>query len=760
MPKSSTIDSYSAELETLEPNSKTAPVSRLNNAAKALAIYERLREEDKESAHNRSRIQAMMDGEPPYSRQELLSAGQGFRTNQNFGEAESALDDALSAYIDLHHSAEMLLSVRTTFGDDAQQRAKWNETLSRGITNLLRSWPAFTSTTLKNVGYFLTHGVSLCYFQDETNWQWRTARFGDFLIPRRTEANVGAIEIAFCRREMSPSEIWRYIRNEKAATKAGWNVPLVKEALVRSANSARSAHPLDDYERWQEKSKDCDLYMDVVSNNLAIIHCWVQEFGGRVSHFIIQEDEPNNARLNELGDDGFLFKKLGRFESMDRVFVPFTYGTGNTGNFHGIRGLGYKIFPHIQVSNRLHCQLADGAMLSSSMIVQPEKQFGKETLGMTYFGPYAVMSPDLKHVQMTPPNYGQNVIPALNEFDRLKRLRAGQYSPANVLPERGEMTRAEVNSRVSQAAQLSAVNQFLYYEPNDWLYKEVVQRLKKPGYSIDVPGGAAVRKLLEYLEREDCPIEALQKIDLDTVRSTRAIGGGSKATRDNTYDRLMGVAGSFDPTGRQRLIRDQTASLLGDYSLVDRYLPEPEDARVSMETKIAELENAAMADLRQMMVRPNDLHLDHLAEHIRKLSEYSGAVDQGAPLEQVVQPMVLIHEHAALHLEMVQGDLVSEEQVALFRQGLQQFGEIIINGTRRLQKLAREGKAAAGNGSVEAGKNAELNDRLERQVQEQQLKLKFQQEKHELEMQNRAQKAELEMKLADARAASQILQKY
>ena len=91
--------------------SGAAPKSRIKDVKAANEIFENLRSGDEVSAVNRSRVQAMFDGVPPYSDTALRNSGQGFRCNLNFGEAEKFLEASMSAYVDLINSVETLVKV-------------------------------------------------------------------------------------------------------------------------------------------------------------------------------------------------------------------------------------------------------------------------------------------------------------------------------------------------------------------------------------------------------------------------------------------------------------------------------------------------------------------------------------------------------------------------------------------------------------------------------------------------------------------------
>ena len=115
-------------LETISA-SGTPPKSRLKNAQAAFSIYQNLLDADLDSASQRVRVQAMLDGEPPYNPTTLRNLGQSYRSNLNFLEASADLEYALSAYSDLVNGVPMLAQVKTKFGD-ATQRGNYNQIIS------------------------------------------------------------------------------------------------------------------------------------------------------------------------------------------------------------------------------------------------------------------------------------------------------------------------------------------------------------------------------------------------------------------------------------------------------------------------------------------------------------------------------------------------------------------------------------------------------------------------------------------------------
>ena len=107
--------------------------------------------------------------------------------------------------------------------------------------------------------------------------------------------------------------------------------------------------------------KNNDIHTGIQNPTVAVLHFWVKEMDGSISHYMAAENSPKD----------FLYKKVSRYQNAEQAYVMFTYGVGSNGTYHSVRGLGQRIFAHVQTSNRLRCQQIDGAMLSSAIMIQP-----------------------------------------------------------------------------------------------------------------------------------------------------------------------------------------------------------------------------------------------------------------------------------------------------------------------------------------------------------------------------------------------------
>lgn len=735
-------------LETLD-KSGAAPGTRIKDAKCAREIYHKLLKADEESARNRSQIDEMFAGAPPYDDSELRATGQSARANVNFGEADALLESALSGYVDLLSSVETLVNFKTKFGDP-QERIEYEQIISEEFTRLLRGWNAYTPNWLRLATHFVAHGVGISYFESDLDWRWRVGGWSDFLIPRKTLASESEIEVACCARSMQAQQLFRYIEDEEKAVELGWNVAVAKKAIQDAvSNSSTVGGQSTDWEGVVREMKNNDLYMGVATaSEIKVVHLWNVEFDGRVTHTIILRDD-------NTGGDQFLYRKIGKFSRMEQAFTIFTYGVGVNGQYHSIRGLGSKIFTEIQTSNRLRCQMVDGALLSSSVILQPTNEEALQNLQLSYFGPYSILTPGVEIQDRPIPNVSTSVMPVLQDMAQLINSRTGSYQVSASDVSTREKTKYEIQAQQSNNARLNSSALSLFYDPLERLFREVVRRVCRQDYYPSEPGGDAVREFKLRCFERGVPIDAIYQVDIARVTAVRAIGAGSEQMRQLTFDEFSQIASSFDEFGRQNLLRDRVAARIG-YANADRYVQKPSaEGRPLMDEKFANLENNTLSNGTPLPVYPNDNHTVHSRTHIKALSQGVAGVQEGsADMVQILPGLVSLLEHATQHVEAMSTDPTVKEEAASNRKVLSQLSEVVTNGAKHVEKLRREGEGEAQGQQIGGSEDQDL--KLQQRIAENQLKLQFMREQADLKMQLREKESMQKRALKDAETAQKL----
>ena len=745
-------------LESLDEKG-AAPKTRIKDAKSAREIYQALARADEDSAKNRAAVDAMISGERPYDDAELIATGQGARTNLNFGEGEALLEHSMAGYVDLLSSVETLINFRTRHRADPSKVVEWEHTVAEELTTMLRAWPDYTPNWLRNATIFLSHGVSFCYFESGVDWRWRVGGLNDFLIPRRTLVGESNVEVACCKRSMQAHQLYRYIENEETAAEVGWDVDAVK-SVIRDAMSNTKSQSTD-WESVVRDMKNNDLYVGIATaSEVKLVHVWNVEFDGKVTYSIISE--------NDLGTDKdrFIFRKQGMFSSMTQAFVMFTYGTGVNGYVHGIRGLGAKIFDEIQVSNRLRCQMIDGAMLNSAVLLQPKDEDALQNLQLSYFGPYAILGPGIEIMEHAVPNVSNSVMPVLVDMNRLIENRTAGYGASATEVGSRERTKYEVRAQQGEKARLSSSALNLFYDPLDRLFREVVRRVCRKDYVREDPGGHEVAEFRRRCVERGVPLDVLWEVDLARVSAARAIGAGSEEFRQMVFDEFSQIAPAFDEAGRKNFIRDRVASRIG-YKNADRYAPKPEeDMRPLLDQKFAGLENNMLRQEMVTPVYPNDNHRIHAQVHLQALSEGIQLIESGeGDIVSITPGLVTLMEHATQHVEAMGNDTMLAEEAAQNRKILSQINGTLVNAQRHIDKLRRqearqmEKQGAQPQGAAVDGplpNNAEFDVKLQNRLAEHAAKLQMLKEQNELKLQLRLQEGQMKLALMDAERAKRI----
>jgi predicted transcriptional regulator YdeE len=722
------------ELDALDEKGKPVE-TRLKDVKSALAIFKTLFKADEKSAVNRARIDAMFDGAAPYNQASLTTSGQPLKTNLNFGEAQRILDISLSAYVDLYSSLERLVNVTGTMGERSEI-IPLEDIVSDELTHLMRSWPEFHSAYLRLCTTFIKHGVSIAYFDTPDDWKFRVGGFTDILIPRQTPANEECIDIAIGRREYLLHELNAFIKNPEAAAKVGWNVDEVKRVIQKNVSTqgrGNSTSGTTEFEALQQEFKNNDIYSGIQNPTVSVLHFWVKEMDGSVSHYIAAEKNPKD----------FLYKKVSRYENAEQAYVMFTYGVGSNGTYHSVRGLGQRIFSHIQTSNRLRCQQIDGAMLASAVMIQPENQRSLDELQFTYYGAYAVMSPNVKIVEKAIPNLGTAVQPALQDITQQLQLNTdtiSTYGPNQSSPYRNQM---QVSSDIDVSSRLSGASLNLFYASWTRLLREVVRRVvttkKRDG---------AIKDFFERCAKRGVPEKFITTLDLGRTKAVRSIGSGSRADRVRSLNELMGVQGQFDEVGRRNLTRDIVSTRVG-HDLADRYMPASVEKRPTVDVKIAFFENQQLQEGQNVPVIPNEMHGTHLEVHVPVLNQMIEALNTGqADPMQMLPTLQAFYQHISDTAQLAAGDPALEGLVSQTKQVLQFAEEAINNTMKAVQKIQRDQMQQQG---VE-GPEADMMQQ-DSKLQEHQVKMQIAQEKAELDMAIKQKKHEQEMAIRDAKAA-------
>lgn len=690
------LDQISFELALLDDKGK-APKNRVTSAKAIRGIYNKMLEDDEASANARVRVQGMKDGEPPYSPGALRIQKQSSRANANFLQASKIISKVANGFNDIIFSVKVLMSIETEFGEEAE-RFNNNRIIAEELTRTIRKWPSFTSNFMQLVDKFVTHGVGIGYFPDTEDWKYEVAGFGDFMIPRQTPASEEKIQIAISKQDMPVTELYDMIEDPEKAADLGWNVAAVRKAINRATDRA-STGEIGEYESMQREIKNNDAVFNRKYQYVRILRTIVREFDGTLSFYLLEKD----------GDGEILCSVPSRYTTVNEAFVFFCYGVGN-GTFHGVRGLGHTLYPLVQLHNRLMCMLSDSAMLSGSLMIQPESQKALDDLAMQAFGPFTILSPGVNIVDKNHQNLATSSMPVLQEVKDRMAESGSQFAVGGGGRDAVYQNRLQSEAQMEEAAGGDSASVDLFYASWDRLLREIVKRIIDGSRSSD----PLIAEFYRRIEKRGVSKEVINSIDHDSTYATRAIGAGNPSFRTVGLGRLIQLLPNLDEIGQKRLIHQIVADTVG-YQNAGYYAAEPEENRVNVEAKVAEMENILLMQGNKIGVNPQELHATHALIHVKPLQETIEGIERGEidPVASLPGLRSML-EHLAGHADPLAKDPSQRSVFGIVKEGINNLTQIVDNFERKIRsEQAAQAEAEATTGAEGQPAEADTKAQLE-----------------------------------------------
>ena len=722
---------------------KPVPKARIRDAAAGRRVFTKMRDDDVVNAANRAECQDLLDGAPPWSSQELGEANIDL-PNINWRGTEQQLDRAMAPYYRLSAAPEHAVKVQTTYGPE-DSREEINAVLNEEITKTLRSSPFYMFQRLLRDQKKVKEGLGIAYHPDDVDWRFRAAGFGQFYFDRQKFACEEDQEVLCATEMISGVDLWR--KTEGDGGPGRWKPKAVRAAVHKACKDESHAN---DWERLTDELKNNDLSIASTSPPVKLIHLWVAEFDGTVSHYIFTEVD------TDVQD--FLFEHRGEYEEFSEIITLFPDGLGTNAKVHGMRGLLYKIFPMEQQRNRSLCRYLSAADLGSSLVMQAQDENSYAQAGLQYFGNLAVIPHGFQAGQLQMPDLSRVAAPAIDMMERLRNDRVAGYTTENVFDGDQRKTKFEVAAHLDSSVSLSESQVDLHYLCEDRLSRQTVKRMTRRTYVAEDPGGREIVALHRRLLRKGGEelLEAFFRIDHTETRAGRAIGSGSAGARTLALERTNELRGDMDDTGRYKHSRLKAIDMLGSATANELFPPRPV-SRTTPHTNIARLENEVLyGEGKEWDVEESDPHLKHARIHVEPLAEMFEAEKLGElPIEEFGVTARAGWLHAVDHVSRITGDEETLEEVAALDQFLQQVGEPIENGLKRARKMAEQ--AAEEEGAEEGAGGGGPTPEQIAEVERHNMQMRQSDERFAQEQRQRAAKAEQAMAIDEVKAAHKMV---
>lgn len=744
--------------QTIMPMSDNgrAPNSRIKDSDAAYELFDSIKESDSTAAMYRCQIQGLIDGNPPYNPGELRKVGQGWRSNVNFREAESIIDTNAASIWELDMEVQRLINVELDKPDLARPGANFGEIIAEEYTRVLERWPDYFFNRMLCTREMLVTGIGTMFWHDKYDWRPRAAKRASLLIPPNSKATMGELELIGFRHTYQAHELYDKIKDDEskeAARLAGWNVDLVRAALIKASKNASSDGSelqSSTFEAMQQKLKNNDFAASqVYCNPVRVIQLLVKEYNGKVSRHIIYEDE----KL-----PGYMYVGQDEYDGMEHAICFFVWNIGD-GYYKSIKGLGHRIFPHVELSNRFINSTVDSAKISSSFVL--ERQGGaKNNINLMQLGSVTVIPDGFKPVQQSfTPNLTQ-LIGVRNMLHQILNNNTGVYKKQLEGPNLPERTATEVQTEERKSAKLEKNQISIHYLFLDAMHKEIYRRLCSADYPKEACGYKEAKEFQKRCKERGVSAEVLRNAQ---VTATRAIGFGSATMHDMITREVLSLSqvNGVDEIGRQNALRDRLAALVG-YKGAERYVPEASrDLIPTSEHSLAMLENNDIMNKQQVIVGTDQPHAIHWQVHfpmLQRMAQTFMQSPQSLDLMSAVPAMEIGIRHLGLHLSNMARDELRKAQVEEMQKQLELLGKVFGAMQKAFEQMMKQRQAIAEQQAAQVQQAQQVLADREMQVKLAQIQKDFEVKLANVEKNNqiRWQRAINSMNIADMRAAADI----
>jgi hypothetical protein len=721
-----------------DPNvGEKPPKTRVEDAGSARSMLYTLIDDDQIASYRRSQIQGIIDGNPPYNDQQLREMGQADRINVNWGHAEAKVETAVIPYFDILTSVGSYATVKTKYGKDMGKREEWSRIITEEFHRLLASSnPNFLAQHQVAQKELVIHGQACMYFPDQTDWRAKAIEPWALVVPKGAKVDWNNWEFCYILDELYCEQLYSYIENEEAAKRGGWDVDEVREAIMQArVDEQDQRRPWEWYQR--ELKNNALYYSYAKSKVIKVAHFYVREYDGRISHYI----------FDRLNSTEFLCQKIGRYKDFSNAFTVFLNGVGN-GYYHGVRGLGQKVYKYAEAMNRVNNALLEGVIIGSCVMFQPNSAADAEKLKTVQIGPYRILPPGLNLTQASVSSNLGAAMQTAQFFQGQESDDIGSFMPSVAGGGRKKGNK-EIEMEIGEKSRLTNTRAEIYLQALDVHYAEVYRRASNPNLIEEDHGGAEALRFQKACMDRGVPAAAL--LDIDTVKATRSIGQGSSAARMQAMELIGQYLPQLPESNRKRVINANIAAIAGQTGVETFGIPE-ETKPDGNDLSIASLENNALQNGGQVLIDPDQNHFTHLTVHM----QFAGQIVQGVQDRQVDpigadKAMQSIIPHLLTHLKYLEEDPTRSGQYDAMNEQTSELMKIADQLSRMAQDMQEQQMKAQQEAMAQQGQQQDPKAMVAMN------KIQLDRMKFQNDAQIKQAKAQHQMQLQDRRTAQRLM---
>lgn len=734
-----------------------------------------LKAADWERSRNRSRINDLFNGLPPYPPE--VAEENNIKVNVNFLETTQLAQDGRRQFYNAMMKAGNYFMVTLDSGP-VHKRSQWSRIITREINKRMKRHLPYMESLRSRFANVVLHGIGPVMWHGKEKWCPDALGIEDVLIPGRTLVSFENMSFFGVFRPYTAEQINKMTSGPKVDP--GWNRPLVNKALKWVASKGLESLPNPDFyspEKISERLKsdsgfyasDCvptiDCYDFYFYNDDDKESGWNRriildgEWGGEMG-----DSKPFAPSTTKIGTRGeFLYNSGKRkyAEKLDQI-IHFQFGDLSSVapfRYHSVRSLGFMLFAIGHLQNRLRCKFSESVFQSMLQYLRVHDLDEAERVLKVNLIDRGFIDNSVEFVKQADRwQVNQNLIESALGHNReiMGANSAGFTHDYDFGKEQTEKTATQVTAESQASTALVGAMLSQAYAYQVFEYREDARR-----FCIPNSKDPDVREFRLAVLKEGVPEEYLDANRWE-IEPERVLGAGNKMLELNIADRLMAARPMYDPEPQRDILRDFTLAVTDDPGRTERLVPEQP---VAVTDSVVYAQSLVGTLLQGLPVKPKT-GVNHI-EVVETLLEYMGMVIQGIEqaggmaTQEKITGLGKMAEHIVEHIKIIAQDPNEKQRVKQYGDALSKMMNMVRAYQQRLEERMQqqngqsqgpdpevmaklEGQKAMAEAKVQNTRESHAEKTAQRRISFEE-KQKQDSESHELDLKKKSLESEIEL---------------
>jgi hypothetical protein len=565
-------------------------------------IVSELRLADWPRAKNRTRINELANGWPPYSEDEV-AAGQ-IAVNYNDLSMSNIAHNARRQLSNAFLAPDPLFTVELDSGP-VWKRRDWAASLQDKVNKKIKGSLRYLETRRSIFAQLVMHGIGPSSWPDAHAWCPESDGIEDILVPSNTLLSLSNLPFLARYRQYSARELWE--NTHKPQVDPGWNIEKAEKCVKwvndqTHALSSAAYLPVWSPEKMEERIKQDGGYY--ASDCVPTIDCFEfiywnddgKRSGWRKKIILDAWGEPGIGGAGGMSLNVKPSKQSGKYGQWNFDKSDFLYDSEERRNpvfcdklsetvhfqfadcscvapfrYHTVRSLGFLLYSICHVQNRLNCKFDESTFEQLMQYFRVTNSVDSERAWKVDLTDKKALPDGLQFVKRDErwEVDGELIKMALAKNRQIMSDNSASFTQ-DFDQEAGEnetATRTMAKVNTSAALVSGLLNQAYNYQK--FQYDEICRR-----FCIQNSRDADVRQFRLAVLKSGVPEEMLE-IERWNVQPVRVMGGGNKMLQNAIFDKIMLLYyNKLDPTAQRNFMRLGLASLTDDYELARQAVPD------------------------------------------------------------------------------------------------------------------------------------------------------------------------------------------